>query len=120
MYSQFTKLIQNKAQCRVCLDTIESKSGHDFKSCKCGEISVDGGLGYLRRLFKDRNNIIELSEYRYFNEYETIGEIVYLKPLAQQERSEESISRYYRERLEQAKLFYMALQSGNLPPISQE
>jgi len=54
-------ILKNKAQCRKCDDIIESKYTHDFKSCKCGAIFVDGGKEYIRRggEFED---IIELSE----------------------------------------------------------
>lgn len=55
-------MITNKAQCRQCNDVIESTHRHDFKSCKCGAISVDGGKEYLKRCFKNYNDIIELSE----------------------------------------------------------
>ncbi len=43
-------LIKNRAQCLVCFDIIISTHRHDFVSCKCGAISVDGGLAYSRRL----------------------------------------------------------------------
>ena len=33
----------NKAKCARCGDIIESKSQHDFVSCSCGAIYVDGG-----------------------------------------------------------------------------
>lgn len=56
------RVITNKAQCRNCGDVIESTNRHDFKSCKCGAISVDGGKEYLKRCFKNYNDIIELSE----------------------------------------------------------
>ena len=55
-------VVTNKAQCRLCGDVIESKSGHDFRRCKCGEIFVDGGRNYLRRGASSLDNIIELSE----------------------------------------------------------
>ena len=51
----------NRAKCRLCDDVIESKHRHDFVTCKCGEISVDGGTVYLRRLAKNFRNLIELS-----------------------------------------------------------
>lgn len=57
-----TVVLSNKAQCRKCGDIIESTNVHDFKSCSCGAISVDGGLDYLKRSFKDYDDIIELSE----------------------------------------------------------
>jgi len=38
----------NKLKCNKCGDIIESKSVRDFKSCKCGAISIDGGNKYTR------------------------------------------------------------------------
>lgn len=49
---------------RLCKEILVSESVHDFKTCKCGEISVDGGTDYIRRCYTtDRMNIIELSEF---------------------------------------------------------
>lgn len=56
-----TVVTVNKAQCRKCGDVIESKHVHDFRSCKCGAIMVDGGLDYIRRVGQ-LDQIIELSE----------------------------------------------------------
>ena len=49
---------RNLALCKLCGDLIESKSRHDFVSCKCGEISVDGGNDYCRALFKNPHNFL--------------------------------------------------------------
>jgi tRNA(Ile2) C34 agmatinyltransferase TiaS len=57
-----TVVVSNKAQCKLCNDIIESTNRNDYQSCKCGEISVDGGKEYLKRSAKDLNNIIELSD----------------------------------------------------------
>ncbi|MCH5325471.1 MAG: hypothetical protein J1E39_09705 [Eubacterium sp.] len=43
------KIIRNAIRCKKCGDIIESKSVHDFKTCSCGAVSVDGGHEYLRR-----------------------------------------------------------------------
>lgn len=43
------RLVRNAGRCKVCGETIESKHRHDFRTCGCGAISVDGGLSYLRR-----------------------------------------------------------------------
>lgn len=43
-----TRIIRNSARCKACGDEIESKHRHDFRSCKCGAIFVDGGRDYLR------------------------------------------------------------------------
>ena len=47
------KIVQNSVICNLCNDEIWSANTHDFKSCTCGNISVDGGLEYLRRVGKD-------------------------------------------------------------------
>lgn len=43
-------IIQNAVICNKCDDFIFSKHRHDFVTCKCGNISVDGGQEYLRRV----------------------------------------------------------------------
>ncbi len=55
------KLTKNRAQCAKCKDIIESKHVHDFVSCKCGAICVDGGLDYIRRVgeLEDMNEMCE-------------------------------------------------------------
>ncbi len=57
------EIICNRAQCRKCNDIIISHDRHDYVSCTCRAIAVDGGTSYLRRSFKDRNDIIEMSVY---------------------------------------------------------
>ena len=42
-------LTRNAAKCLSCGHTIESKNRHDFVTCSCGKISVDGGLDYASR-----------------------------------------------------------------------
>ena len=37
-----------KIKCLKCNDIIESLSVHDFKYCKCGACSIDGGNEYTR------------------------------------------------------------------------
>lgn len=55
-------IIRNAAMCLKCGDEIESTHTHDFKSCSCGNIFVDGGYDYIRRGAKDISQIKELSE----------------------------------------------------------
>ena len=45
------KLVSNKIRCKFCGDVIESFSVHDFKRCRCGKCSTDGGLEYAQRSF---------------------------------------------------------------------
>lgn len=56
------KIIRNMAKCLVCGDIIESNFTHDFVTCKCGALSVDGGHDYIRRCFIDAKDYEELSE----------------------------------------------------------
>ena len=56
------RVLSNRAQCRLCEDVIESRHRHDFVTCSCGEISVDGGRDYIRRSARDFANMIDLSE----------------------------------------------------------
>jgi hypothetical protein len=56
------KIKHNRIKCKKCNDVIESCHEHDFVSCKCGAVSVDGGHNYLRRV-GELDNMIELSEY---------------------------------------------------------
>lgn len=60
-----TRITKNAARCLACNDVIESKYRHDFVTCKCGKLSVDGGLNYLRRVgdFKNSEELSEEEEY---------------------------------------------------------
>ena len=55
-------VLRNRAKCGRCGDVIESKHRHDFKSCSCGAIFIDGGKDYLRRGYEHKGDLIELSE----------------------------------------------------------
>ena len=57
------RIIKNSVKCNLCGDIIVSESVHDFKFCKCGAVSVDGGNDYLRRTYKNPDDYTELSEY---------------------------------------------------------
>lgn len=54
-------IISNKARCKKCNDIIESRHRHDFVTCSCGALSVDGGKDYLKRC-GDMKDCEELSE----------------------------------------------------------
>lgn len=42
------KLLRNSAVCRNCGTALESKHRHDFVTCTCGSLSIDGGLDYVK------------------------------------------------------------------------
>ena len=52
-----------KIRCLACKDIIVSRSVHDFRTCKCGETSVDGGNTYLR-VVGDNWDVEEPYEYK--------------------------------------------------------
>lgn len=57
------KILKNCIKCKSCGDVIESLNTHDYKSCSCGRVAVDGGHDYLRRCFTDSSDDFEdLSE----------------------------------------------------------
>ncbi len=43
------KIVRNSARCLLCNTEIESTHVHDFVTCPCGNLSVDGGHDYLKR-----------------------------------------------------------------------
>lgn len=66
------RIIKNAAKCLVCGDEIESKHRHDFVSCKCGKISIDGGLDYCK-WSGDLSDIKNLSEFEELDEVEILA-----------------------------------------------
>lgn len=54
--------MKNRAKCRLCLSIIESKHTHDYVSCGCGEIAVDGGNDCCRAMAKDWNNFLRIDD----------------------------------------------------------
>jgi len=62
-YSKIDKevILRNSAICALCGDMLRSRHQHDYKSCRCGEISIDGGNAYLKRSAKNLDNIIDTS-----------------------------------------------------------
>ena len=50
-------IIQNEAQCAKCKAIIFSRHRHDFVTCECGAIAVDGGMAYLKRVGKPEDFI---------------------------------------------------------------
>lgn len=58
---QYRKL--NAAECLVCKTTLVSYDVHDYRTCRCGNLMVDGGFDYVRRGAKDFNKTRELDWY---------------------------------------------------------
>lgn len=69
------KIVVNRIQCDSCKDVIVSTHTHDYKHCKCGKVSVDGGSSYLRRGWEDGTTYTEMSLYSDDN-FEEIRELL--------------------------------------------
>lgn len=52
-----SRILRSRARCTRCGDVIESKHRHDFVSCSCGAIFLDGGLDYVRWGYKSEGDI---------------------------------------------------------------
>ena len=52
---------RNRAQCKLCGEIIWSKHTHDFVSCRCGAIAIDGGYDYVRHI-GDHKNFVRVLE----------------------------------------------------------
>lgn len=68
------QLIVNRAQCLKCGDVLISKHRHDFVSCRCLGLFVDGGTEYLQSLIDYKELHEQTTDVHYFayckeNEY---------------------------------------------------
>lgn len=45
-------VVYNAVRCNYCNSVIESTHRHDYKTCECGHVSVDGGKDYKKRLWR--------------------------------------------------------------------
>jgi len=51
------KMVKTKVaaiKCYKCGDIIYSRARHDYHSCSCEEIAIDGGFDYVRMNFKTK------------------------------------------------------------------
>ena len=55
------RIVRNSAKCLICGEEIESTYRHDFVTCSCGKLSVDGGKDYLKRSAEDLDNYEDTS-----------------------------------------------------------
>lgn len=70
------QIILNRAKCLSCGDVITSFNRHDYVTCSCGKLSVDGGQDYLRRAYNDALFVEEMCVYD-DDPYEIIRENFY-------------------------------------------
>lgn len=55
------QIIINAARCDRCKTAIVSTHRHDFQTCPCGALSVDGGKAYFRRALAPGTTFTDLS-----------------------------------------------------------
>jgi hypothetical protein len=62
-------IFDNKIQCIKCNWIIRSKNRHNFVTCKCGAVSVDGGSWYQRIVGnpEDYINHIKMFKHKHTN-----------------------------------------------------
>ncbi len=54
--------MRNRAKCKLCNDIIESHHQHDYVSCSCKEIAVDGGSEAFRCLAGNWSNFLRIAD----------------------------------------------------------
>lgn len=54
--------MRNRAKCKLCGDILESFHRHDYVTCKCGEISIDGGNDYYKASAKNFENFLRVDD----------------------------------------------------------
>lgn len=55
-------MIKNKAKCLLCKETIESYHLYDYVTCKCGEISISGGMHKFEASAKNWDHFVRFDE----------------------------------------------------------
>lgn len=54
--------MKNRAKCKLCKDTIQSFHAADLVSCRCGEISIDGGDYQYKCFAKNFENFLRVDD----------------------------------------------------------
>lgn len=54
--------MRNRAKCKLCNEVIESFHMHDYVTCKCGEISVDGGQNFFKCSANNWTNFLRVDD----------------------------------------------------------
>jgi len=55
--------IRHAIKCKKCLEVIESKDSHDYKTCLCKSIAIDGGIEDGNRIL---GNLSDIEDRRMF------------------------------------------------------
>jgi hypothetical protein len=101
--------MRNRAKCKLCGDILESFHVHDYVTCKCGEIGIDGGLQYAKCSARDWKNFIRIDD----NGHEIIPVVKESADAIEQERTETPPALSRKEKIEM--LERMIKYDGELP-----
>lgn len=63
MNNKDKKIVLNRIMCDSCKDIIISRHTHDYVTCKCGNVSTDGGTSYFHRSWKDGATYTDMTLY---------------------------------------------------------
>jgi hypothetical protein len=99
----FFIITRNMARCKLCNDMIISNHRHDYVGCSCGEITVDGGVTYMKRSAISFVNFEDLSESRKFTKEEFLEYIDFRTNLSNS--MDETSSTFHTDRVLAAKYF---------------
>jgi hypothetical protein len=58
-------IYENKIECKNCGWVIRSKNRHNYVTCRCGDVSVDGGSWYQRIIGKQDGYINHITYFKY-------------------------------------------------------
>lgn len=58
-------IYENTIECKKCGWIIRSRNRHDFVTCKCESISVDGGSWYSRQIGNQEDIISHVKMFKY-------------------------------------------------------
>jgi hypothetical protein len=104
------EIIRNSAKCANCFGEIESKHVHDYITCECGMIAVDGGHYYLKSSAGDLKFFINTSIVRAWEPEEFSARRVAM--IAEGIFTEDMIDRMLEDAKEEADLFRMGNDYG--------
>jgi hypothetical protein len=54
-------ILRNSARCLACGDHLESRDQHEGVTCRCGNLTVDGGTAYRRHVWRNEAEVEETS-----------------------------------------------------------
>lgn len=67
----------NSARCLICNQILVSRSVHDYVTCKCGNLSIDGGNEYIKVASNDYTKVESLHMMEYSDKYDEDGDRVF-------------------------------------------